>query len=61
MGITALPVKHAISCPHPAHPIYPYLLRGLAIDRPNQVWCADITYVPMAQGPGPRALATWWP
>jgi putative transposase len=35
---------------HPAHKVYPYLLRGLAVERPNQVWCADITYVPMAKG-----------
>jgi putative transposase len=34
----------------PDHVVYPYLLRGLAIDRPNQVWCADITYVPLAKG-----------
>lgn len=35
---------------HPAHKIYPYLLKGLAITRPNQVWCADITYIPMRRG-----------
>jgi len=35
---------------HPDHKVYPYLLRGLSIDRPNQVWCADITYIPMARG-----------
>jgi len=35
---------------HPEHVVYPYLLRGLAIDRSNQVWCADITYVPLAKG-----------
>ena len=34
----------------PAHPVYPYLLRDLVIDRPNQVWCADVTFVPMAHG-----------
>jgi putative transposase len=33
-----------------AHKIYPYLLRGLAIERPNQVWATDITYIPMARG-----------
>jgi putative transposase len=35
---------------HPDHIVYPYLLRGLAINRPNQVWCADITYIPLAKG-----------
>ena len=35
---------------HPQHKIWPYLLRGMVIDRPNQVWCADITYIPMRRG-----------
>lgn len=35
---------------HPEHKIYPYLLKGLAITRPNQVWCTDITYIPMRRG-----------
>jgi len=50
MGIEALYRKPNTSRRHGAHPIYPYLLRGVAIDRPNQVWAMDITYVPMARG-----------
>ena len=50
MRIEAIYQKPDTSRPHPEHVVYPYLLRGLAIDRPNQVWCADITYIPMAKG-----------
>jgi putative transposase len=50
MGLEAIYQKPNTSKPHPQHKIYPYLLRGLPIERPNQVWCADITYIPMARG-----------
>jgi putative transposase len=50
MGIEALYRRPNTSRPAPGHKIYPYLLRGLAIERPNQVWAMDITYIPMARG-----------
>ena len=50
MGLVAIYQAPRTSRPHPGHRIYPYLLRGLCIDRPNQVWCADITYIPMSRG-----------
>lgn len=50
MGIEALYRKPNTSRRHAAHKIYPYLLRGLTINRPNQVWAMDITYIPMARG-----------
>jgi putative transposase len=50
MGIEALYVKPKLSLSHPGHKKYPYLLRGLSITRPNQVWATDITYIPMAKG-----------
>lgn len=50
MGITALYPKPRLSRPAPGHRIYPYRLRGLTIDQPNQVWASDITYLPMARG-----------
>ncbi len=50
MGIAALGPKPRTSKPVPGHEIFPYLLRNLAIERPNQVWAADITYVPIGRG-----------
>ena len=50
MGIEALYRKPSLSHRHPAHQVYPYLLRDLKISRPNHVWAADITYLPMARG-----------
>jgi putative transposase len=50
MGIEAIYQKPRLSKPHPGHKVYPYLLRGMDITRGNQVWAADITYLPMAKG-----------
>ena len=50
MGMNALYPKPNTSRAHHAYKVYPYLLRGLSIERANQVWCADITYIPMRKG-----------
>ncbi|OJY76270.1 MAG: integrase [Rhodospirillales bacterium 70-18] len=50
MGIEALYRRPNTSKPAPGHKVYPYLLRKLVVDRPNQVWAMDITYIPMARG-----------
>ena len=50
MGLRALYPRQRTSQPGRGHTIYPYLLRGLAIDRPNQVWATDLCYIPMAKG-----------
>ena len=50
MGLEAIYQAPRTSDPHPAHRVYPYLLRGMVIDRPNRVWCADITYIPVQRG-----------
>jgi putative transposase len=50
MGLEAIYQAPKTSAPHPAHRIYPYLLRNMAITRSDQVWCADITYIPVRRG-----------
>ena len=60
MGIEALYQKPRLSEPHPGHKIFPYLLRGLEISRANQVWVADICYLPMARGFGYLVAVMDW-
>ncbi|WP_407941288.1 IS3 family transposase [Mesorhizobium xinjiangense] len=50
IGLSPIYQAPKTSEPHPQHRIYPYLLRHLAIERPDQVWCADVTYIPMRRG-----------
>ena len=50
MGIDALYRHPRTTQPHPGHQVFPYLLRDLAITRPNQVWAMDLTYLPMRHG-----------
>jgi len=50
MGLEAIYQAPRTSAPHPAHRIYPYLLRDLTVTRPDHVWCADITYIPVRRG-----------
>ncbi|MEK6736906.1 MAG: DDE-type integrase/transposase/recombinase [Pseudomonadota bacterium] len=61
LGIISIAPKPKTSIPGKQHAIYPYLLKGLAINRPNQVWAADITYVPMKKGFGYLvAIIDWY-
>lgn len=50
MGIQAIYPRKRTTIRSPEHRVYPYLLRGLTIDRANQVWCSDITYFPLSRG-----------
>ena len=50
MGLAPIYQRPRTTVPNPEHRIFPYLLRDLAIGRPNQVWCADLTYIPMRRG-----------
>ncbi len=50
MGLVPIYQRPRPTVPHPEHKIYPYLLRNVVVDRPNQVWCADITYIPVRRG-----------
>lgn len=50
MGLEAIYRKPNLSRRHPSHRVFPYLLRGLVVDRPNQVWATDITYIPIQGG-----------
>jgi len=60
MGLQALVPGPHTSKPHPEHKVYPYLLRRLDIDRPNQVWAADITYIPLESGWGYLIVIIDW-
>ena len=61
MGLMPIYQRPRTSTPAPGHKIYPYLLRDLVIDRPNQVWCTDITYIPLARGfLYLVAIMDWW-
>lgn len=60
MGLAPIYLRPKTSEPHPRHKVYPHLLRYPAVERPNQVWCADVTYIPMRRGfLYPLAIMDW--
>ena len=61
LGLAGMVPGPHTSQPHPAHPVYPYLLRGMTIQRPNQVWSSDITYIRLVHGFGSLvAILDWY-
>ncbi len=50
MGLVPIYQRPRTTVPNPEHRVWPYLLRGMVINRPNQVWCTDVTYIPMRRG-----------
>jgi putative transposase len=61
MGLEAIVPGPHTSRPHPQHPVYPYLLRGVEVTRPDQVWCTDITYIQLSHGFAYLvAVMDWW-
>jgi putative transposase len=61
MGLEAMVPGPHTSQPHPEHPVYPYLLSRVEVSRPDQVWCADITYIQLSQGFSYLvAVMDWW-
>jgi putative transposase len=50
MGLAPIYQRPRTTVPNPEHRVFPYLLRDMAVERPDQVWCADITYLPMRRG-----------
>ncbi len=61
MGLMPIYRRPRTSIPATGHQLYPYLLRGVGIERPNQVWCADLTHIPLAKGfLYLVAIMDWW-